>query len=68
MGGPKEKEHILRGGINDANNFNGMRQYKEALYKVVLHKEYVWVGWSKWVLKVFDPSIGYCDNFLVIRP
>jgi hypothetical protein len=24
VGGPKEMEHILRGGIDDANNFKGM--------------------------------------------
>jgi hypothetical protein len=24
VGGPKKMEHILRGGIDDANNFKGM--------------------------------------------
>jgi hypothetical protein len=41
VGGPNEKEHILRGGIDDANSFKGMRQYKEKGDKVVRHKEYV---------------------------
>jgi hypothetical protein len=29
VGKPKEMEHILRGEIDDANNFKGMKQYKE---------------------------------------
>jgi hypothetical protein len=35
VGGPKQMEHILRGGIDDANTFKGMRQYKETREKVV---------------------------------
>jgi hypothetical protein len=29
VGGPKEKEHILRGGINDANTSKGIHKYKD---------------------------------------
>jgi hypothetical protein len=68
VGGPKEMEHNLRGGIDDANNFKGMLKYKEMRDKVVRWKEYVWVGPTKWVLKVFDLGIGCHDSFLATRP
>ena len=41
-------DHILRGGIDDANSFKGLQQYKEMGDKVVHEKEYVWVGHAKW--------------------
>jgi hypothetical protein len=41
MGGPNKMKHILRGGIDDANTFNGMVQYKEKRDKLVHRKEYV---------------------------
>jgi hypothetical protein len=68
VGGPKENENILRGGINNANNSRGMQQYKEMRDQVVIHKEYVQISWAKWVLKVFDPGIGYRGSFLAARP
>jgi hypothetical protein len=68
MEGLKEKEHILRETIDDANTSNGMRQYNEMRYKVVCEKEHVHIGWDKWVLKVFDPGIGYRGNCFATRP
>jgi hypothetical protein len=65
VGGPKEMEHILRGGINDAKGFKGIRQHKEMRDKVVLQKEYVWVGQAKLALKVFETGIRY---LLATRP
>jgi hypothetical protein len=61
-------DHISMGGIDDANNFKGMQQYKETRDKVVPEKEYVRVGRAKWALKVFDPCIGYHDSCLATRP
>jgi hypothetical protein len=57
-------EHILRGGIDDANSFKVMLHYKETRDKIVHEKEYVWVGRAKWELKVFDPCIGYHSSLL----
>ena len=61
-------EHILRGGIDGANSFNGMLNYKEMRDKVVHQKEYVYVGQVKWVLKLLDIGIIYCNNCLATRP
>ena len=46
--GPNQMDHILRGGIDDANSFKGLQQYNERGDKVVHEKEYVRVGHAKW--------------------
>jgi hypothetical protein len=57
IGRPKEKDHILRVGIDDANTSKGMQQYKETRDKVVHEKEHFHIGQAKWAMKVFDPGI-----------
>jgi hypothetical protein len=68
VGALNQMEHILRGGIDDANIFKGMRQYNETRDKVICKKEYARVGPAKWDLKVFDTGIGYRDSFLAKGP